>query len=82
MLMAVQSFPIPSHRQLDCSLLDRSSMINVCLAKQKLIAYVSPDNILLILKAPCWKKLLKHAISLKIMIKLKSYSEFKYTPSQ
>ena len=83
MSMAVQSLQIPRHRQLACVLLDRSSIATVHLAEQKLIAYVAPYNILLILKTPCCKKkLLEDAVNLKIMLKLKSYSEFKYTPVQ
>ena len=82
MSMEVQSLQIPRHRQLACVLLDRSSIATVRLAEQKLIAYVAPYNILLILKTPCCKKNLEDAVNLKIMLKLKSYSEFKYTPVQ
>ena len=41
---------------------------------------MAPYNILLILKTPRCKKNLENAVNLKIMLKLKSYSEFKYTP--
>ena len=69
--MAVQSLQIPRHRQLACRLLDRSSIGTVHLAEQKLIAYVAPYNILLILKTPRCKKNLENAVNLKIMLKLK-----------
>jgi len=81
MSVAVQRLHIPSHRQLACFLLDKSSIANVHLANHKLIVYVSPYNILLIFKAPCCEELLEDAVSIKIMLKLKSYSQFKYTCS-
>ena len=81
MSVAVQRLHIPSHRQLACFLLDKSSIANVHLANHKLIVYVSPYNILLIFKASCCEELLEDAVSIKIMLKLKSYSQFKYTCS-